>query len=121
MPPRTLGNLGAMVRKKRGDVNLRTTAAEIGISAATLMRVESGRIPDVATFGRLCRWLGVDPGSFLGFEPQQQSEPEAPIMVSAHMKVDKLPKQETVNALARMILIAMAPQRPSLEDRKSVV
>lgn len=35
------------VRTHRRASRLRETAAEIGISAATLLRVESGRIPDV--------------------------------------------------------------------------
>jgi transcriptional regulator with XRE-family HTH domain len=61
MPRRTLGSLGAMVREKRGTRKLRDVAAEIGIGPATLMRVEAGRIPDVGTFGKICRWLGVDP------------------------------------------------------------
>ena len=114
MPARTLGTLGAMVRKKRGDKKLRDTADEIGISPATLMRVESGRIPDVTTFGKLCRWLKVDPGSFLGYESSEEL-PQEPLLVSAHLKVDQAPKAETVSALARMILLATRTQRATKE------
>lgn len=110
MPTRTLGSLGAMVRKRRGDKKLRDTAHEIGISPATLMRVESGRIPDVTTFGKICQWLKVDPGSFLGFESKEEKSQE-PLLVSAHLKVDQTPKPETVSALARMILLATRGQR----------
>jgi transcriptional regulator with XRE-family HTH domain len=122
MPPRKLGSLGAMVRAKRGDAKLRESAGEIGISPATLLRVESGRIPDVATFGKLCHWLGVDPGSFLGYEQKEAEAPEmqpneekAPEMlfVSAHLKVDQTPKKETIDALAKMILLAARGQRGS--------
>src|SRR4051812_34704947 len=67
LPTQTLATLGARVKKRRGDKTLRETAKEIGISPATLMRVEAGRIPDVETFGKICRWLGDDPGSYLGF------------------------------------------------------
>lgn len=123
MPARTLGSLGAMVRRKRGDKKLRETAKEIGISPATLMRVESGRIPDVETFGKICRWLQVDPGSFLGFEQQGEgaaslpSSDKAPEMsfVSAHLKVDQLPQKETIHALAKMILLATRMQRGTKE------
>lgn len=123
MPTRTLGSLGAMVRKKRGDKKLRETADEIGISPATLMRVENGRIPDVTTFGKICKWLKVDPGSFLGFEPKEEvpkawsSEEKDPDMlfVSAHLKVDQIPKKETIDALAKMILLATRTQRGTKE------
>jgi transcriptional regulator with XRE-family HTH domain len=111
MPKKTLGSLGAMVRKKRGERKLREVAKEIQIGPATLLRVESGRIPDVATFGKLCRWLKVDPGSFLGWETEAntasiKTADAKTILVSAHLRADQAPKQETVNALARMILFA---------------
>lgn len=109
MPTKTLGSLGTMVRAKRGEKKLRDAAAEIGIGAATLLRVESGRIPDVATFGKICNWLGVDPGAFLGFEPtaeklaaKREEEPQL-MLVSAHMRADQTPQPETLNALAKMI------------------
>ena len=108
----SLSNLGTMVRKKRGDSKLRETASSIGISAATLMRVESGRIPDVETFGKLCSWLGVDPGQFLGYKKsiiEGHSRAE-PLSIGAHFRADKTPKPETVKALAGMILLAMRSQ-----------
>lgn len=36
---------------------MRTVADEIGISAATLLRVEHGRIPDGRTLAKLLAWL----------------------------------------------------------------
>ena len=113
MPRRTLESLGALVRDKRGRKKLRETAAEIGISPATLMRVENGRIPDIETFGKLCHWLELDPGSFLGFEPKEGGGAvgASPLTsISVHCKTDQNPKPETVNALARMMLLAMRMQ-----------
>jgi transcriptional regulator with XRE-family HTH domain len=113
----SLSNLGTMVRKKRGAMKLRVTAATIGISAATLMRVESGRIPDVETFGKLCLWLGVDPGQFLGFKNEKTAADSSaePLSISAHFKADKTPKPKTVTALAKMILLAMRSQPAQVE------
>lgn len=113
MTKRTLGSLGALVRKKRGDRKLRDVAKEIQIGSATLLRVESGRIPDVATFGKICKWLDIDPGSFLGWETETKgasSEKPNTVLVSAHLKADQTPKPETVNALAKMILFAASGQ-----------
>jgi transcriptional regulator with XRE-family HTH domain len=118
MPHRSLGSLGAMVRKKRGDAKLRETAQQIGIGPATRLRVESGRIPDVATFGKICKWLGVDPGSFLGFatDPKDdRGEGRQPLFVSAHLRADRTPKPATVNALAQMILYAARSQHATEE------
>ncbi len=113
MPKRPLESLGVLVREKRGHHKLRETAKEIGIGPATLMRVESGRIPDVETFGKLCRWLKIDPKEFLGFDAKEAVK--SPVhrnvsILTAHLKAEKTPKKETVQALAQMILIAMSTQ-----------
>ena len=113
MLKRPLESLGVLVREKRGHHKLRETAKEIGIGPATLMRVESGRIPDVETFGKLCRWLKLDPKEFLGFDAKEVAKSPTDSHVSvftAHLKTEKTPKKETVQALAQMILIAMSTQ-----------
>jgi len=118
MPRRPLESLGASVREKRGQKKLRETAREIGFGTATLTRVESGRIPDLETFGKICRWLAIDPGEFLGYETSPRKTPSAPhptSTVTAHLKADRTPKAATVSAIAQMVLTAMASQ-PGLSD-----
>jgi transcriptional regulator with XRE-family HTH domain len=113
MPKRTLESLGKLVRDKRGERKLRETAQEVGIGPATLMRVESGRTPDIDTFGKICQWLQIDPGSFLGFESKEDRGPEpseAPISVGAHFKAEQNPQSATVQALAQMMILAMRTQ-----------
>lgn len=116
MPRRTLESLGTIVRGRRALRGLREVAAEIEISPATLMRVESGRTPDVATFGKICRWLDIDPGSFLGLERSGQTHiAHAPtasnlVSISVHLKADRTPLAETVKALANLILLAAKNQ-----------
>jgi transcriptional regulator with XRE-family HTH domain len=94
-----------MVKKRRGPSKLREAAEEIGISAPTLLRVESGRLPDLDTFGKICGWLQVDPGDFLGHPGQQAKAAPTETTISAHFKAEKLPEPETLNALARMLLL----------------
>lgn len=111
-----LASLGNEVRKHRGDKTLREAARIIGISPATLMRVESGRVPDVETFGKLCTWLGVDPKVYLGIkltdEPNRTDDASpGHVVVSAHFKADRTPNKETVKALASMIMFAVQAQR----------
>jgi transcriptional regulator with XRE-family HTH domain len=117
MPKLALSVLGVFVRRKRGARKLREVATEIGITAPTLMRIEAGRMPDVATFGKVCRWLGMDPGDFLGFPardaPHSREIVEPAVRVSAHFKADQLPLPETANALARMLLFVAERQTAS--------
>ena len=113
-----LASLGNDVRKHRANKTLRESAKAIGISPATLMRVEAGRVPDVETYGKLCTWLRVDPGSYLGIKSASANVPPATdettpthVVVSAHLRADRLPDPETVKALANMIMFAVKSQR----------
>lgn len=110
----TLATLGVKLREKRGQRKLRDVAKEIGIGPATLMRIENGRAPDLATFGKVCQWLGIDPRPLLGVAVKDaDSQAPEPLEVSAHFRTDQNPKPETVNALAKMILYAATLHRGS--------
>jgi len=37
---------------------------EIGISKATLSRLEKSKLPDVETLGKVCTWLGTEPNKY---------------------------------------------------------
>lgn len=113
-----LATLGGEVRKRRQNNTLRDTAKGIGISPATLLRVEAGRVPDVETFGKICKWLGTDPGVYLGFTSESDNAAvEASLLtISAHFKADATPNLETANALAHMIMVAVRRQSPTLTD-----
>ena len=112
MSKKPLESLGALVHERRGAKKLRETAAEIGIVAATLLRVEGGRIPDVMTYGKLCRWLGIDPGVLLGCEASSKhgaSVGDPVLLVSAHLRINQA-RPETIKAVAEMILLAANAQ-----------
>lgn len=113
MPRLMLSSLGKLVRDRRGARRMREVAQEIGISPPTLMRIENGRTPDVETFGKVCRWLGIDPGDFLGFESTAVDDvsSEPPVRISAHFRVERLPRPETATALARMLLFIAAREK----------
>jgi len=71
----SLARIGPLLREKRGHRGLREVAAEIGVSPATLSRVENGQLPDLQTFSKMCRWLDTDPGAFLGYPTKQKRRP----------------------------------------------
>ena len=125
MPKKTIHSLGAMVRARRGDFKLRETAAAIGISPPTLLRVEAGHIPDLQAFGKICQWLQLDPKSLLGVELPEESQHvahqigEPSVSISAHFKADRTANPATISALATMLLLAgneIAPTKVPLDD-----
>jgi len=111
VPKPSLANFGRDVHNHRGNKTLRVAAKEADVSPATLMRVESGRVPDVATFGKLCKWMGKDPNTYLGFGDGAAGGRIQTI--SAHLKMNQLPQDATVQAIARMIYHAADRQRAS--------
>ena len=97
----SLGSLVERIKEKRGGKGIRVTAAQIGISAATLSRVERGYLPDLETFQKICQWVAVDPGEVLGFRPEHV-KPE----VRVHFKKESTMSRATARALSELILLA---------------
>src|SRR5258708_35549423 len=107
----TLQTLGRRLSEKQGDRGVRKTAAEIGISPATLSRVERGYMPDLETFGKICRWLRVDPAAILGIDVAAP-RPSA----SVHFKKNQAIHPDTARALAELILAASRASIIEAED-----
>lgn len=51
-----------IVRKRciENDFSMDDVCGEIGISKATLSRIERGSLPDIETFIKICNWLQVE-------------------------------------------------------------
>jgi transcriptional regulator with XRE-family HTH domain len=97
-----LENLGRRVIEKRGVQGIRATAREIGISHATLSRVERGFLPDLENYEKICRWLGVDtePSSRNRKVSQEDS------VAKVHFRKKSTTSPDTALALAELILAA---------------
>ena len=95
-----LESLGRMVLEKRGAQGVREVAREIGISHATLSRVERGFHPDLENYQKITRWLGVEEKPRL-----KKTGASAP---QVHFRRDKIVSPETAMSLANMILAAQA-------------
>ena len=106
-PHINLKKLAAHLRTKRGTKGLREVATEIGdVSASTLSRIEQGNVPDVATFMRICRWLGVDSGAFMTETSSEKENIDTPHVIETHLRADRVLPSETINALSEMIRVA---------------
>lgn len=99
----TLTNIGRKIVERRGEIGVRAAAKEIGISPATLSRVENGKLPDLNTFKRICDWLGADAGEVLGNKVVNTPNVSAP---AVHFKKDAAISEETAQALGELILYA---------------
>lgn len=102
--PPSLESLGSLISEKRGRAGLRATAAAIGVSPATLSRIENGHLPDLANFRRICHWLEIDPAAVLGFDTESMNRP----VVSVHFRKTNTMSLQTGSALAEMIQAAHA-------------
>jgi len=104
----TLRRLGQELRSRRADRGIREVAKEVGVSAATLSRVERGKLPDLETFAKVCEWLEIDPGDVLGIAVRKSESEDSgpPITAAAHFRADRAISPELAAALAQMILAA---------------
>jgi transcriptional regulator with XRE-family HTH domain len=100
--PLPIEELGRLIAVKRGGRGVRATATDVGISAATLSRVENGHMPDLETFAKICRWLDRDPREFLGLGERAGQAPQAVV----HFRKKKTVAPETAMALGELILAA---------------
>lgn len=101
LSPKTLGNL---LQKKRGSMGIRAASGEIGISPATLSRIENGRVPDLDTLRKVCRWLSVDPAGYLG-SSSKRSQTDMPSL-QVVFKKDRAVSANTSKALGKLIIAA---------------
>lgn len=107
--------LGTLVRQRRSEArqSLRQAAADAGISFSTLSRVEDGAQPDLATFTKLCAWLGVAPSSFFRAvtERRQNGLEEAVMHLAADPRLTPEAANRITSTLREMynVLAASAP------------
>lgn len=102
----TLLRLGGMLRDRRGGRGIREVAHEIGISPATLTRVEGGRLPDIATFQKICSWLKVNPAEILDLPIEKSAIPTDALVAAVHLRADQTLPESAASDLAQLIVIA---------------
>jgi transcriptional regulator with XRE-family HTH domain len=100
MPLEDLGRL-ILERRTRLGLGIRAAAREVGISHATLARVEKGFLPDLENYDRIRRWLGIEAEA-------PKAKPASRNAPRVHFRRENTATPETAAALARMILAAQA-------------
>ncbi|WCO01322.1 helix-turn-helix domain-containing protein [Psychroserpens ponticola] len=98
--------LAGMLKAKRGSTGLRNTAAQIGdISSATLSRIEQGKLPDVETFIKICKWLEVTTETFI-ISNTKTKNVSSKDKILAHLRADRELDPETMKMLTQVIDLA---------------
>ena len=98
--------LAGMIKSKRGDMGLRKAAKEIEISSATLSRIEQEKLPDVETFIKICKWLGVTTDTFIETDDVEIQSSSNKERIIAHLRADRVLPKETMMALTKLIELA---------------
>ena len=96
-------SLGTLLKQRRTENNLslRQAAALADVSFSTFSRVEGGAQPDLATFLRLCAWLGVSPNAFFQTGPTRQTTGvDAAI---THLSADPMLSDDAAGKIAGVI------------------
>ena len=98
-----LDGLGALVAQRRGELglSLREAALASGIPAATLSRIEQGRMPDLGTFRRLVEWLGLPADYFFGEGPQRVEN--TPAAIAVHLRADPALTPDAAERIAGIV------------------
>lgn len=96
-----VSQLGRLVRERRGAQSLRQAAVDAEVSFSTMSRVEAGAQPDLASFTKLCAWLGMPPTRF--FTPVT-ARPEEPLEEAiAHLSADPRLSSDAAAAISNVL------------------
>lgn len=98
----TIGQLGGELRRRRKDtgISLRELEQDIGISAATLSRIERGSVPDVSIIEKLASWLGVNVVAAGEEKNEVQTDEDLKRTIAVHLRANKNLSEGTARAIA---------------------
>lgn len=98
-----LEDIGRLILEKRNKLGLgiRAAARQVGVSHATLARVEKGFLPDLENYEKIREWLGIQ-------QANVSAQNDNATIPQVHFRREKTATPETAAALARMILAAQA-------------
>ncbi len=106
--------LSKLLIEHRGEYGVREFAKRVGVSAATLSRVERGMLPDLETFTKLCSYLKLDPAEILEIVPDStlhangKQAPSASAIPAVHFRAEAQMTMDAAKDFAELIIAAQA-------------
>lgn len=99
--------LASMIKSKRGKKGVREAAKEIGtVSAATISRIEQGKLPDVETFIKICKWLDTTTDTFIVGEKTSISKLSEKEKIVYELRASRELDEDTIDTMVSMINLA---------------
>lgn len=97
-----IADLGTLVARRRAELelSLREASQASGVPVATLARIERGRTPDLDTFRRVIRWLGVPAERF--FSSTERTQNTATV-IAEHLRADPALSAEAAERIAGIV------------------
>jgi transcriptional regulator with XRE-family HTH domain len=97
--------LGDLIRSRRENegLSLRDAAEEIGVSAPTLQRVETGQVPNTASLMRITSWLGVSLDDLRPGHKDRRSGPKTLAQIHVHLRADPNLDADAAEAIAEAV------------------
>lgn len=94
---RTFQSADVRERRRHDGLSLRRAADEVQVSFTTLSRVEAGHVPDLTTYKKLVRWLGIaDPSN-----AEQQGTTVQ--VIAGHLQRDPALSDEDAERISRVV------------------
>jgi transcriptional regulator with XRE-family HTH domain len=91
-------------RRDRDNLSLRDAAEEIGVSAPTLQRVESGQIPTAPNLLRILDWLHVQVADLRSKKSRSTSGRGTIAQIEVHLRADPALDARAAGAIVDAVL-----------------
>ncbi len=112
--------LAGDVKAKRADRSLRPVAKEIGISTATLCRIEGGEYsPDLESYAKTCDWIGVGLNEFYTGRQAEPKKRDGEALLIGQVLTDRTLREDTKRALVVLIALCYKAQPTATESEES--
>jgi transcriptional regulator with XRE-family HTH domain len=94
-----------LIRSRRKDesLSLREAADQIGVSAPTLQRVESGQIPNTTSLIRITNWLKLSLDDILRKNKERQPGTGTLAQIEVHLRADPQLDSQAAEAIAEAV------------------
>ena len=102
--------LGAALKRRRREerLSLRDVEAEVGISAATLSRIERDHRPDIEVIDKLAKWLGVNVCAAGDEVSEIKTDEDLKHQIAIHLRANRKLPDEVTQAIVQGFDLIMA-------------
>ena len=116
----TLDQLGAELRRIRDERkrSLRQVEEEIGVSAATLSRVERGSIPELTITNKIAAWLGVNVAAAGEATHSIKTDEDLKKTIAVHLRANKDLSEEVARAIVESFDLIIKIETEKAKARK---